>query len=83
MSEYISKDKVKEIIENRDSGFLACLKAFDEILELPDEVVRCKDCRRYAIDNKGEQYCPFTRGLRKPKPDDFCSYGERKDNEKL
>ena len=44
-------------------------------------VVRCKDCRRYATDNKGEQYCPFIKGLRKPKPDDFCSYGERKDNE--
>ena len=77
MSEYISKDKVREIIENRDSGFLACLKALDEILELPDEVVRCKDCK-YAIQDGDEYLCIDDAPN---KPDDFCSYGERKDEE--
>lgn len=44
-NEYISIGRVKEIIENRDSGFLACLKAFDEILKLPDlYIVNCKNC---------------------------------------
>lgn len=58
-------DEIKEYLANNDVV----------------EVVRCRDCRRYATDNKGERYCPFTKGLRKPKPDDFCSYGERKDDE--
>ena len=35
-------------------------------------VVRCKECKHY----KGEQYnCWLMRA--KMKPDDFCSYGER------
>ena len=44
------------------------------------EVVRCKDCTRYQIDTLfGMGYC---NGLDK-KPDDFCSYGERCNNEQL
>ena len=43
-------------------------------------VVRCKDCKRF-VDNKEArvQYC--TRELKnlRVKPDDFCSYGERKE----
>lgn len=35
------------------------------------EVVRCKDCRYW---NNGDCY-----RLELSKPDDFCSYGERKD----
>ena len=34
-------------------------------------VVRCKDCKHYQTD-----YMCFLR-----KPDDFCSYGERKDGD--
>ena len=34
-------------------------------------VVRCKDCKTYKTD-----YMCFFR-----KPDDFCSYGERKDGD--
>ena len=46
------------------------------------EVVRCKDCRNY--DDGG--YCWFWKyetGMspNEVEPDDFCSYGERKDNE--
>lgn len=41
------------------------------------EVVRCKDCKFYH--DKG--YCTKTTGLTRIKPDYFCSYGERKDNE--
>lgn len=41
------------------------------------EVVRCKDCKHY----KPEEYecgCDFAGGLPYVKPDDYCSYGERK-----
>ena len=47
------------------------------------EVVRCKDCRWYAPNNDG---CWIGCALDTrhpddvPKADDFCSYGERKDN---
>ena len=65
MSEYISKDKVREIIENRDSGFLACLKAFDEILALPDEVKHgewqgtvCSMCGASVSNYYDCDFCP-------------------------
>ena len=81
MSEYISKDKVKEIIENRDSGFLACLKALDDIKNLDDlYIVRCKDCI-HARQNETfpEKYeCRFSSTLRKP--DGFCDEGETEED---
>ena len=45
------------------------------------EVVRCKDCKRYVEGHclrelGGGSYVPFPM-----KPDDFCSYGERREGE--
>ena len=48
-------------------------------------VVRCKDCKWFADNNGGEWYgCQMFQVVLNtpedaPKPDDFCSYGERKD----
>lgn len=48
-------------------------------------VVRCKDCKWFADNNGGQWYgCQMFQVVRitpedAPKPDDFCSYGERKD----
>lgn len=50
-------------------------------------VVRCKDCKWFADNNGGEWYgCQMFNAIRAvpedaPKPNDFCSYGERKDAE--
>ena len=53
------------------------------------EVVRCKDCKScmfcYPEKQIGKEatpgwYCKDQKGYRRP--DDFCSYGERKDNGK-
>jgi hypothetical protein len=41
-------------------------------------VVRCKDCRYCQRDAYG-LWC-FNDYEHSLKPDDFCSYGERKDN---
>ena len=47
------------------------------------EVVRCKDCLYYRC----EEGCPlhssgyFNNGKMLPLENDFCSYGERKDDE--
>lgn len=46
----------------------ACL--YEEPIEVT-EVVRCKDCRYW---NNGDCY-----RLELSRPDDFCSYGERKE----
>ena len=48
------------------------------------EVVRCKDCQWYAPNHDGSWIgCAFdTRNPDdEPKPDDFCSYGERREGE--
>ena len=42
------------------------------------EVVRCKDCKRYQLDSIF--HVGFCDGKRR-KDDDFCSYGERKEDE--
>ena len=48
-------------------------------------VVRCKDCKWFADNNGGQWYgCQMFQVVWNtpedaPKPDDFCSYGERKD----
>ena len=48
-------------------------------------VVRCKDCKWFADNNGGEWYgCKMFQVVRitpedAPKPDDFCSYGERRE----
>ena len=47
------------------------------------EVVRCKDCKHYKPQNKSahwEHKVPYCMRLVavKVKPDDFCSYGERR-----
>ena len=46
------------------------------------EVVRCKDCKWCLVENwDGEILygCDCGAGMNDISPDDFCSYGERKD----
>ena len=46
------------------------------------EVVRCMDCKHCDPEN---YHCDHPMGTAAPfrrKPDDFCSYGERKDGDK-
>ena len=54
----------------------------NRLLDAPTvEVVRCKDC---VWCEKGKDYEPYcnhpTDGMHDVQMDDFCSYGERKDN---
>jgi Pyruvate/2-oxoacid:ferredoxin oxidoreductase delta subunit len=49
-----------------------------------DELVRCKDCKMYcplviAKPYESQRHCTLSRIL--TDADDFCSYGERKDND--
>ena len=61
-----------------------------EMLEFPAvdavEVVRCKDCKHYKTQNKSARwnhetlYCMRSAAV-KVKPDDFCSYGVRREDD--
>ena len=53
------------------------VKAMPTIVAVP--VVRCRECKHY----KPEEYfspCVLPQGLECAKPDDFCSYGQRKED---
>ena len=87
---YIEREKVIEIAKDKYySDFhksMADLTSLRELLEdTPTadvvEVVRCKDCRLATEDIMidGWYYC--YNDCIPHKPDDFCSYGERKDGE--
>ena len=47
------------------------------------EVVRCKDCKYYQDNNNGHPHdeCKWCQD-ETPNADDFCSYAERKDEER-
>ena len=47
------------------------------------EVVRCKDCKHYMLweDSEDKRTCGKSIGLMVSDPDDFCSYGERREGE--
>ena len=59
--------------------YLQAAKVLREVSDAPDAdvapVVRCKDCRSYNKPKTG--WCEVH--LDREHPDDFCSYGERKD----
>lgn len=47
-------------------------------------IVRCKDCKHYYADPWGYGNCVFEGGVsRRTKETDFCSWGERKEDENL
>lgn len=81
---YMCADSAEKFIE----VFTASLSIRDACSNFKDhkkfvEVVRCKDCKWYAPNNEGSWIgCAFdTRHPDDvPKADDFCSYGERKEN---
>lgn len=47
--------------------------------EVGEELVRCKDCKHYALMCEVTGHCNWIDEI--TKPTDFCSYGKRKDNE--
>lgn len=92
--EYIAREALLEQLKAMESynaspmyrrGYDDCVEA---ILKTPAAdvapVVRCKDCKWFADNNGGQWYgCKMFQVVRitpedAPKPDDFCSYGERK-----
>lgn len=91
MAEYITKKAAINAVESAPIELFQ--SEWEEIEEAIDAaptadvvpVVRCKDCKWFVDNNGGEWYgCKMFQVVRitpedAPKPDDFCSYGERKD----
>ena len=76
--------------ESIASGLLRRVERMIRLLEKAStvdavEVVRCKDCKWFADNNDGDWFgCWLFQTIQiipedTPKPDDYCSYGERKD----
>lgn len=91
MGEYITKKAAINAVENAPIELFQ--SEWEEIEEAINAapaadvvpVVRCKDCKWFVDNNGGEWYgCKMFQVVRitpedAPKPDDFCSYGERMD----
>ena len=74
-------ETVLEYAENLPATEIADAPTVDAV-----EVVRCKDCKHYMPQKKSAHwenranYCNRIVTI-KPRPYDFCSYGERKDGD--
>ena len=95
MAEYIDREAAFDAITDlagkapTRSAYEAVWKSARELKKIPTAdvvpVVRCKDCKWFVDNNGGEWYgCKMFQVVRitpedAPKPDDFCSYGERMD----
>lgn len=65
------------VIDNNDVQW--CLSELRDILNTDMvRAVRCKNCKFCGKYLSGTLYCKNEKGLLAPKPNDFCSYGNRK-----
>lgn len=93
MAEYIKRDAALkalcQVSAPTPSESYIVEKCIEKINRLPMmEVVRCKNCRdcemgypEKRLDREATQAWLCKRYKRHVKPDDFCSYGERREGE--
>ena len=85
MSDYISRENAKDALQekvfhNLTDEFYGAMQVLDE-LEPADvaPVVRCKECKHWDNGNLSFE-CPWDYGRHgSSDEDDFCSYGERRE----
>lgn len=56
------------------SEFPPLMKSQHLAITLPN-LVRCRDCFRYSLDDYGNTWCAYVASA--VQPDDFCAWGER------
>ena len=91
MAEYIEREAAIEYLENhkriaRENNTIlaanedAIIKFLREKCPAADvvEVVRCKDCKHYDPYDQTERFYCYD-GIEGCLPNDFCSYGERRE----
>lgn len=82
MADLIDREELRDALYEADAVTMQGVKIinqFPSINAVP--VVRCKDCNHCDPEN---HHCDHYMGTVAPlrrKPDDFCSYGERKDGD--
>ena len=75
MSEYI--------IGNDGDESILDLGKFELRFQEREEIVRCRDCKYYILDEFGTAECHwftdyYSQPVHSPEPDGFCAWGERK-----
>ena len=86
MAEYIKREALLEdlqaAVENGGMGGMvaSALKRYVKRAPAADvvEVVRCKDCEYFGLNDENVPYCLNLFGLDDPEPNGFCSYGRKK-----
>ena len=87
MAEYIEREALlnskqwrslkSEFDQTRAKCIIATFPAADVV-----EVVRCKECKYWECGKDYEPYCNhWGNMMSETNADDFCSYGERKNND--
>jgi hypothetical protein len=88
MSKYINAETLIEMLNAKADMALGTPKAvFGNVIKMIDllppadvvTVVRCKDCKHLMFSDMYGECSQAHMGI--VRPDDFCSYGERKDEE--
>lgn len=91
----ITKEQIKELDKAHGgmkivTSWLSCYAIWDTsntypvmksehvAVDLP-EIVRCRDCVRYSLDDYGNTWCAYVASA--VQPDDFCAWGERKEGD--
>ena len=84
MSRYIDADALKEWLDE----YLSVFKKYDKgtikgfVDHAPSiDIVRCKECKRWNTNGCHLDVGECEWAFYMTKPDDYCSYGERKSDE--
>ena len=87
MAEYIEREALIREIERREALMVGdklvsvdAMKSFIKNRPAADvaQVVRCKDCEYFGLNDENVPYCLNPFGLDDPEPNGFCNYGIRK-----
>ena len=82
MADLIDRKELRDALYEADAVTMRGVKIINQFPAVDAvPVVRCKDCNHCDPEN---YHCDHYMGTVAPlsrKPDDFCSYGERKDDE--
>lgn len=78
-----ARDRLQPVADSTQlAGYAAALSKAIEALEMAESVVRCKECKQYggvAFGNACRRWSAPLAGMKNcTRPDDFCSYGERR-----
>ena len=82
MDDYIKRSKaLGELkLDYKDIMYIDKQETAARIREIPSiDIVRCKECKHWQDWGNGDTHCCCLDGGIGSLPDDFCSYGERKD----